>query len=364
MTNKKIAILTFHRAVNYGAILQAYALQATLEKKGFTAEILDYRNEAIEKNYYSPMGIGNTIGAKIKSLVLFPVQKKRNKAFCGFYQTHLKTSSLKYDLKNIRDVEKNYDYFVVGSDQVWNLRCTNYDATYFLDFVPPSKRISYAASLGKYEETLEDYMKYIQYIEEFKRVSVREKAGQEYLNQRINEEITVDIDPTFLLSKEEWMSMSATTSHSDYIFLYSVNLNSDVLFVGRKLAKKTKKKLIILTLRNKPLKLQENEVNLSGVSPEEFLGFIDHAHFVVTNSFHGAAFSIIFNKDFYLVKNKKHGLDNSRLEMLLNIFGLEDRMVDASLDTNLPKISFTEVNQVIEDARERSLNHLCTSMKA
>ena len=362
MNKSKIAILTFHRAVNYGAVLQAYALQRTLFLLGYDAEIIDYRNEAIERNYYSPIGNSKKIKGIIKSLLFFEIQNGRNKAFCNFVSNNLVVSKNKYTNKNIFDT--SYDYYITGSDQVWNLKCTDFDSVYFLDFADTKKRISYAASIGKYKDIINEYDKFFNILKEYKWLSVREVAGKDFLERNIDSDINIDVDPTFLLDRKEWDSLSTEFDKNDYILIYSVNLNNDVLTIGRKIAKDKGKRLFILTLRNKPVMLRHNEKLLQKASPEDFLGLIKNAFCVVTNSFHGAAFSLIFNKDFYLVRNSNEDLDNSRLETLLEKFGLLDRMVEATTFEYKIPIDYIPVNERLQSEVQLSLSHLIQSIES
>lgn len=362
MKKSKVAILTFHRAVNYGAVLQAYALQRTLFLLGYDTEILDYRNKEIERHYYSPIGNGKKIKSIIKSLLSFRVQNSRNKAFGYFVRTKLVVSPQKYTKKDI--VNASYDYYITGSDQVWNLKCTDFDSVYFLDFANAEKRISYAASLGKYKDIINEYDNYLKFLRDYKWISVREIAGKAFLEKNIDREINVDLDPTFLLDRKEWDSLSTVFNTNDYILIYSVNLNSDVLTVGRKISKAKAKRLIILTLRNVPIKLQNNEELRQNASPEDFLGLIKNAACVVTNSFHGTAFSLIFDRDFYLVRNSKEDLDNTRLETLLEKFGLLDRMVEANSFANKEAIDYIKVNDRLDREKQLSISHLIQSIES
>lgn len=359
MRNIKIAILTFHRAINYGAILQAYALQRALIILGYDVEILDYRNDLIEKSYYSPLGSSKKTKGIIKSLLYFNVQRARNKAF-NHFRKNMIVSNKKYNRRTIS--ETAYDYYITGSDQVWNLKCTNYDPVYFLNFVSADKRVSYAASLGKYKDIIDSYDQFYGFLRDFKWISVRENAGRELLKNKVDKNMYIDVDPTFLLKREEWDKLAMKSKLNDYVLIYSVNLNMDVLTVGRKIKKEKGKKLLILTLRNKPIKLLENEILLQKSSPEEFLGLIKDANCVVTNSFHGTAFSIIFNSDFYLVKNSKEDLDNTRLDSLLEKFGLSDRIVESNSFEFKDSINYELVNERVNAEVQTSINHLTKSI--
>lgn len=357
---KKIGILTFHRAVNYGALLQAYALVETLQEIGANAEVIDYKNDKIEKSYYTRRGLTNSLKSMLRNVYLFPIQQKRNKAFQRTLEQYLRLSKTSYTKQTIGETEKIYDFIITGSDQVWNLPCTNGDKTYFLDFInEPKKKKSYAASFGKIKGFEKEYKQYLELIKTFSAISVREENGKHFLqDNNIEENIRVDIDPVFLLNRKKWMEFEKTPDFDDYILVYSVNLPNGILKYAREQAKKLGKEMIIVTLRNKKIKLLKNEKNYSCCTPNEFVGLINHASLVVTNSFHGTAFSIILHKNFVVVRNSTSSaaMDNSRLDNILNIMQLANRFSDrVKLNEN---INYTEVDRIIRDLRENSLDYL------
>lgn len=358
MSKKKIGILTFHRAINYGAVLQAYATQTVLNDNGFQAEIIDYKNQYVKEYYETPFGAAKTLKGKIASCIRYRVQKKRNNEFKGFVKNRLKLSC-SYTRKNIVETGEKYDSFMVGSDQVWNLICTDYDATYFLDFVNnDEKKQSFAISLGKFETDETAYKNYLPLIEKFANISLREVAGKQFIDKHIGERATLESDPVFLLKKKEWVQIAEVPEMSNYVLIYSVDLPNRVLEHGRKMSKLLGKKLVIITLKNKKIALNENEY-LKIPSPEEFIGWICCADFVVSNSFHGTAFSILLNKQFHVVKNdEKKGLDNSRLRTLLSNFGLENRLIDADAITDTDEIDYNSVGKIIENTRVINTNRL------
>lgn len=270
-------------------------------------------------------------------------QRRRNKAFEIFFKESLDVSPEKYDLNNISKCEEKYSKIVVGSDQVWNLNCTGSDLNYFLKFVSDnSKKYSYAASVGKVSNSGEEYDSIYNLINQFQNVSVREEAGKHFLEGRIKKEITVDCDPTFLLSRDEWLSVcKARHNLHNYIFVYSVNLPKTVVTAARKIASDLRKKIVFVTLRNKKIELLNNELELTACGPGEFLALINGADLVITNSFHGTALSIILEKNFYLVRNEARGLDNSRMDNLLEKLNLTQRILH---DQKFSMIKYEYIN--------------------
>lgn len=356
---KKVGVLTFHRAVNYGAVLQAYALVQTLKKIGMDAEIIDYRNEKIEESYYKISGFSNNLKSIIRNIILFPTQRKRNNAFKKCIEEHFAVSNVKYTKNNIYDANEVYDLIITGSDQVWNLPCTGGDKTFFLDFVKDDeKKYSYAASFGKIKNEEAKYDEYFKLIEKLKCVSVREESGKEFLIKNINKDIRMDIDPVFLLKQDEWKKFAKKTDLKNYVLLYSVNLPNEFIEYARRITKQLGKKLVIITLRNRKLKLLKNEINCSCCMPDEFVGLINCADMVITNSFHGTAFSIILHKKFVVVRNSenKMGMDNSRLDNILNLLKLSDR-ISENVDI-YENINYICVDEATNRLKQNSLKYL------
>jgi len=356
----KIGIITFHRAVNYGALLQAYALEKAIEKLGAQCEIIDYRTSNIEKYYYRKVSADLKPKQFIKKVLFLSQQKKRNRQFDEFTRKYLTMTKEVYSSKDkLKKVNSRFDAFITGSDQVWNYECTSGDFTYFLDFVEDcEKKNSYAASFGKFNLKSNRYDQAMKLLDSFWSISVREEVGRKFIQNNINKTVEVHIDPTFLLGKNEWTKIAAEVNKSEYILLYSVDLMPSVLNVARKMAKDSGLDLILITLRNNFIKLNDREYNCSLCSPEEFLGYIKNAKFVITNSFHGTALSIILNKEFYMVYNKDDGLDNSRLGMLLDSFLLSDRAVEYENAHRNKNIDYSYVNQRINTKKADAVEYL------
>lgn len=353
---KKVGLLTFHRAVNYGAVLQTYALNCILKKYGADIEIIDYRNELIEAYYKF---ISSEIGfkANIKSMLFYLIQRKRNKQFIRFQIERLDLSKKIYNYKNISEIKDKYDCFIVGSDQVWNYTCTKGDKNYLFDFMDESNDLySYAACIGKMSDWQLAYMNFKDSLSKFRYISVREQQTKQLLEEQYNIASRVDLDPTLLLESYEWDAIAKKPEiEYEYILAYSVNLPERVRSIANSIAKKMNKKLIIITLNNKFV-AKNGEINKSLASPEEFLGYIKNAKFVITNSFHGTVFSVIYKKQFITIMNNKNGLDNSRLVSLMNSLGLEKNLINDTLEYD--EIDFQSVDAKLHKMREDSIEYL------
>ncbi|MBQ3164449.1 MAG: polysaccharide pyruvyl transferase family protein [Lachnospiraceae bacterium] len=354
---RKIGILTFHRAVNYGAVFQMYALCKAIERLGGSPEVIDYRCKMIEDFYYKPASKDYSIKMNLKSFLYYGKQKRRNTAFEGFQNNLIPLSKEKYyNSSEMKVTEDLYDAFIVGSDQVWNYKCIRGDKAFLLDFVNAGeKKNSYAASLGKMTEEELELMNFSRYLSEYNQISVREKEGFDIIKKCSKKDVDICLDPTLLLEKIDWNEISQYEETKKFVLVYSVNLPRKVIEIGRKLALEKGLKLIVVTLENKysPMK---NEENQSFCTPQRLLGYFENAEYVVTNSFHGTVFSIINQREFITIKNDKTGLDNSRLETLLESLGLESRLVDDYRFND--KIDYDKVANNLRVLKEKSLEYL------
>lgn len=312
MKKKKAGILTFHDADNLGAVLQAYALQNTLEDIcGVDAEIIDYRCEKISATKRAKKSGG--IKGFLKYIIMSAYYTVKRHGFDSFRKEHLRLSDKVYVKDNVSECKNNYDYFICGSDQVWNPQCTDGDTTYLLDFVDEnSKKYSYAASIGNCKFSNAD-AEWLKLIDEFSRISVREESAAKQLQDFGIKNAAVHPDPVFLLSDEQWKRvMSKRLTDKKYVLVYLVLPDVNVMKAAEEYAEKNGLKLI----SNK----QSAEFILHN-SPSEFLSWIFNAECVFTNSFHGSAFSLIMKKKLYADIRMQNGETNTRVSELLDKVG-------------------------------------------
>ncbi len=372
MNGKKIGIITVHRNVNYGANLQAFASCKYINNSGFDAEIIDYYPKEIDKDNYLfswlklsyDCGKTNSLIHNLKlatALALSAPRKNiRLKSFYKFRENYCKLSPKYTESKDI--VNGGYTDVVCGSDQIWNPDITDgINPFYFGDILGVTNKISYAASLGKSEYNEEDKQKAAELIKKMDYVSVREEKSVEYI-KRISGKKVIDVcDPVFLLSKEEYELIAKPIKvKKPYLLLYSVVSNQEMLSAAKKYAKKKGLTLVeICQSKNRNAK----HVQICTASPEEFLGAIKDAETVVTNSFHGTAFSIIFNKDVYVFNNKARG---SRITNILSKAGMESRIVENEIQ-ELSPIDYQTVKQnydvYINSSKQFLLSALNTEKK-
>lgn len=327
----KIGILTFHNAINYGAVLQAYATQHFLEQQGYDVEVINYRNKAIDNSYLRyTFGWRRMLYRKPWHILDFLITsfwfKRKKKKIEAFNKRYLRQS-----LKVFHREEPycmDYDVYLIGSDQVWNPNFTDgFDPFYWGCFYrkPKSKLIAWSVSTK--EHTLENKKKELvaSYLEQFDAIGVREKQLKVFLESLTNKPIHLTLDPTLLLSKIEWGKFCKPVKENQYVLVYAMQDENMVISKAKLLAEKTKKTLIVINpYSNSIIKRGYKQ----WLSPVEFLSYFNSADFVVSASFHGTAFSLIFEKQFYCFI--KRGSSNVRIESLLKCLNLEDRIVNES----------------------------------
>lgn len=355
----KIKTITCHHVYNYGASLQAYALQHYLETLGHEVEIIDF-NPWFHCDRYNPFWMPkNAIGRAAQIIKIFPFMRYvwypykaykggmfktwgRKAAFDKFEKEYYHLTPIKYySSEQLQKKPPRADVYVAGSDQIWNTFSENgKEPGYYLDFGKESiKRISYAASLAT-STIKEEYKVFIkEKLARFNAISVREKTGAKLLIDLGIDNISVVLDPVFLLDKSEWKQLSLKgnlygLSHESYVLVYDFLGNDDNMISFVKAYAK-EKSLKIVSI-NDFSERGYADININNAGPLEFLSLIDNAACVVASSFHATAFSVIFEKEFYTFNLKGHN-NSSRMLDFLSTIGLQDRMnsediIDNSID--------------------------------
>ena len=363
----KIGIITFHNAINYGAILQCYALQSVLTKKGYNVKVINYTPEFIKRVFPNPSKITKipTLKKKVYYLVKWILRPKQTlqetrkyDKLNEFIKLNLNLTK-EISLDQLSNVSKNFDVCISGSDQIWDLNMTENDESYFLNFADEhTKKISYAASMKL--SNLNDSQKnnVINLTRKYSYVSVREKDVQEFL---INNNISsyCDVDPTMLLSKHDWekciLSCKEVTNKK-YVLLYYVNEPEKLIQKAFEYANKNDLCVISLNRIDKFGKY----ILKSDASIEEFLWLIKNADCVFTTSFHGMAFSTIFNINFFYEIPENSSNNNQRLSYLANNLSLQGQNINSLINKN---IDWDYVNDKLEILRRESLNRLLNEIK-
>ena len=356
----KIGILTFHNALNYGAVLQCYALQHYLQAKGHDVEVIDYRAPFIEeqKKFLSKTelrrrGFVALLKYFIIRLLIWPAWRKTVHVFYHFMisQLHLSPRAA-----TAADIPAGYDCILFGSDQIWSPKlCQGFDPVFWGQFEKHGARfVSYAASAGETSELDKaDWHEVEQRIKAFDAVSVREKSLQLALQEHCGVSASVCLDPTLLVDAAVFDRIAVCPEEQDYVFLFNVIDDPAASRFARCLATRLGSAVVIRGQAKPQLKSRRDKlVTLKeAMSPEEFLGYIKYARCIVANSFHAIALSIVFQKDCYALKSRRSG----RVEGLLGSLGLADRIVSATepVDT-VSSIDYQAVNERLAFMRQSS----------
>lgn len=335
----KIGIITIIDNQNYGNRLQNYALDMLLKEMGHEpiTGIICYCKQDWElrsKNRFVKL-IKSIIPFwmyriniiicrfKVKECLKTKVKKRREERFKEFNNSHLRMFPV-IIVKNNEQLsstifEQDYNFFISGSDQVWNPNFAGHSYN-FLSFTSSKKKLSFAASFGTNEipDFLIDYYK--NSLLDYKWISVREKSAKELIESFVDNKVDVVLDPTLLISKRDWDTLSRQPNinlPSEYICVYVLGEMPKAVSL---FAQTKNLPVIELNSRNFP--------ELYAIGPEEFLYVIKSASYVLTDSFHAFVFSLIFNKQFYVFNRKQEGFDNmfSRIEEIVDEFGLNDHI--------------------------------------
>lgn len=353
----KVGILTFHRAVNYGAVLQSFALCNALKEIGADAELIDYECTKIyEMDSLKKRLKNGGLKKGVEYILLKKNRDIRKKKLTYFLENNTSISSVVYKRENISESNSIYDSFITGSDQVWNVNRTDNDLTYYLDFVKDTKKKnSYAASIGNITNDKKRNIE--KYLNDFNNISVRESDGKDAVEQILNKKINLVVDPTFLLKKQDWMKYARIPSEKNYILVYTLAKSPELREFARKLSQKTNLPIIDLSVRAENFRGMKKVAD-AGI--EDFLGYFANAQYVVTNSFHGTAFSIIMEKTAYVGLHKDVSMGNSRMETLLNTFGLEEYIISPSNSNEImnKNIDYVHVSKRLEEEREKAISYL------
>ena len=360
MRQKNVGILTFHRALNYGAVLQAHALKWVCEGMGYDAHIIDYDYDGGEE-LATPMSAFLAAKNKkaalpglIRGLLGQPWTRKRTQAFAEFRQKYLSESVPCADAEQI--AAQDCDVLIAGSDQIWNRGVTRhrYDPVFFMDFDTPARKILYAASSEDVPfpgEKGEAFAKALEGLQGT--VSIRERKLADYVHTLTGKEYPVVLDPTLLAGPAFLDAIDIPEPPAEaYILLYQIDSNPESDISVRTLEERFGCRAYTMTVP----RLDDRYGRRGTAGPEEFLSLLKGAKFLVTNSFHGIALSLLMHKQFFVYEN---GGVMSRIDSLLDLVGLQTRKVKmvADIDPDF-NVAYDSVDAHLAAARADSLEFL------
>lgn len=364
----RIGLITMHNVCNFGAVLQTYAMTVILNNLGHECTVIDYvPNVRKGLRVYFPIERDLPFIRKIMSWIKWlPVRIGWATPFNKFMAEKYVLTSKKY-IGNGSLVANPpiFDAYITGSDQVWNSASTDgLNEDYFLSFVPKGKRkISYAASISS------DHLGYKEddvirgYLKDYTAISVREKQGVSLLKSIGIDNIEHVLDPTILLSLDDWIHIANESSieqNDKYLLMYVLGSMPKLTEYAQKIASQRNLKVVKLGWDFRKPRGVDRIISFG--TPQDFVKLFLNAEYVVTNSFHGTAFSINFNKDFMSFPSSPN---NPRFMSLLKMFELQERCLkeESKLEDFVSGIDYTNVNEVLQDERKISLNFLQNALK-
>lgn len=295
----KNGIMTLHFADNYGAVLQAYALQEYMKYIGEDYEIINYVPQRINRQYtINPFFPEGTFKNRMGRMLHFWKRYKQRVLFCSFRKQYLNISEKRYNECDI--IDEDYDYIIFGSDQIWNPEHTFYDTKYFGEGVLTNrKKVSYSASFGKKELSPFQNTCINKYLIDFDMISLREAKFAKIVQFEINKQCFVSCDPVFLLGKDAWIGLSELSCFSNrgkarYILLYTLTNDKKIIEYAEQFAEKKREKLLVI--HPTCMKIKTSYQQLYNVGPIDFLSLVLQSEGIITNSFHAFCFGIIFGK--------------------------------------------------------------------
>jgi hypothetical protein len=361
----KIGIVTWHYNPNYGGLLQAYALQEIIKKLGYNPEFVNYRPDMNT--------LKKRIVRKLKDAYMVfnrPAIHTSRKMKYKFIEEKLNIGKLYYSYDDLSDEADNvYDVGVCGSDQIWSNNTGIVNPFYYLTFLEERKRISYAPSIGydKIQDNIRDEFR--KCVNRIKFLSIREEQGAEIIKSITGRDAIVVLDPSLLLNNAEWLEeikdKKCISPDEKYILLYILGDSKEHVRYAQQLSKNLGYKLI--AIETKYCKIKDLEVVYG--DPLDFVELVNNASYILTDSFHGVAFSINLEKQFAVFKRFKDDdliSQNSRIYNILIKTNLKDRLISADESISFVqnnKIDYDKVIPLLEKERKISIDFLSKSLE-
>lgn len=364
----KIGIMTYYGARNYGASLQAYALQEVLKVK-YNASVINYKSRVINKDYFTKKTFVEWLKYLAKKILFqkYMLEVKKKDELFELFNTEFIVPTEIYTEETVSELNNVFDIVISGSDQIWNDRIFKDDWNYLLPFLNDEKKYSYAASFGGDQILSQNTDRFKLYLQSYKSLLIREQSGYSIIKELgiDREDVRVVADPVFLLSSNEWKNKLKLSCENecDYIAVLIIAKETYALQYAEKLAKKLNAKVKYINIFD--YRKIDNPAFESVISagPIEFLNIVLNAKCVITTSFHALAFALIFNVPFYYELNHNKQNNNDRIIQLSNIFDLNNYEIKNADATGLGEYDWKTINIKMKDYRNNSLDILFDSLR-
>ena len=367
---KKLGTITFHASYNYGSNLQAYALQEYIKKitkNRYEYNIINLRTikqKETYKNMFKKKGVKNFI----KKIFMFNKKnelEKKDELFEKFIKEYLNITKEYSSLEDLKQAKFNYDYYISGSDQLWNIQADDFDWANYLEFIDNGKKISYAASFGPkvqtWDKEIQDRIK--NDLMKYNYLSVRENGSFNNVKSLTGIEAEINVDPTMLLTYDDWNKIISQDRiyNEKYILLYNLKKSKEIKKIAKKVSKLLKLPVLVTNFNiNNIFSGFEEKYD---VGPIEFLNLIKNAELVLSSSFHGTIFSILLEKPFFAI----NGIKDLRIQTLLQKMKLEDRSIEIDNIDEKCKVAynldFKKSKILLEEEREKSKKYLMKALE-
>lgn len=360
----KTGTVTFHNSYNYGSVLQAYALQRVQELNGYDNEIINYIYDYDMRQYkiFRTYLYKNNPKSLISDLIFLYKNLSRRKKYKEFQRKNLKMTKQEFHSSDeITKIVHQYDAFICGSDQIWNSSCTKKVVpAYFLQFAKNTskRKIAYAPSVAHaiVEEQYKDEFK--SKLKNLDSISVRETSSVNLIKEVSEKEVVQVLDPTLLLDMTEYEKiMEPIQSPREYILFYSLEKNHEMFEYVKRLSKKMNLNVIYFSKKN--ILSFRKGLNMYSYGPGEFLYLLRNAKYIVTNSFHATAFSVIFKKKFVTFTTAR---SYPRMVDFLSLIDLQNRIYTKSINID-DDINYSKVMEVLNREKKRSLIYLISNLE-
>lgn len=370
-----IGIITFHAPHNRGSMLQAYAIQNVVKRlrPNDSVEIIDFSNSK-QKDMYALLRKVDSFRDILYNcfkLIFYRKFKQYFKDFIKFRLLHFHVTYRNYKTyTELQEIGNNYDCIIAGSDQIWNTLCYDADDAYFLGWSDCKNKIAYAPSFGANNlNLLSNKHFYREWMNQFNFISIRENNGRAWIKELIGRDVDVLLDPTLLIERNEWEKLANEDLilPDKFIYFYTTHYRENVCKFVEMYAHKLNLPVYITDIKNWVLKGRRYGFKLANHGgPNAFLTLIKKATFVFTSSFHGSAFSVIFQKEFYYLDDGKRRASDDRALTLIEDMGLMSRFKNVDSDElNMEdKINYNAVNRKLALRKEDSVMWLKNALNS